>query len=190
MKCSHCKRNNAILNLKYSGALCKKCFLRLIEARVRKYARLNKIFKKNDRILTIDPLSNFLVKKIIHRLPVKIHNKSVKLDNLEKIKDYTKKNKINKIIIPWTIDDECCYFLERLFLNKDKKRSKYISLLQVMTDEEALLFAKFNKINFSPNKKNKEIKHIIDSMQKKYPETKFSFVKSIEEMEKVLCFRH
>jgi len=183
MKCYHCKKKAIV---QYTQALCRKCFLKLLEARVRKYVRINKFFNKNDIILVIDPLSKFLLKKIIGGLPVKIYYRKIKILNLDKIKGYINDKKIKKIVIPWTIDDECCFFLEKLFQNKSIKKNTYISLLQVMTDDEAISFAKFNKIAFSPNKKDQEIKNMLDILEKKYPETKYSFIKSIAETRKIL----
>ena len=187
MNCSHCNKNAATVYFSYSGNLCRKCFLRLIEARVRKYARLQNVFKKDDRILVIDKLSTFLIRRIVGDLPFKMFNKKYKISQLKTplVNTFIKKKRINKIIIPWTIDDECCMFLEHLFVGKTTKL-KYYSLMLTMTDEEALLFAGYNTISFKPLKKNKEIQAIMRTLEEKYPETKFSLVKSVKEMRKIL----
>jgi len=181
-------KNKAIVHFTYSQDLCRKCFLRLIEARVRKYSRLSKLFRRDDHILTIDPLTHFLVKRIVAELPLEIYYKNMKITDLETTtaKKYIGNNNINKIIIPWTIDDECSLFLEKLFAGKRAISQKYYSLLLTMTDEEALLFARFNNLRFVSLQKNRDFLGIVNAMQEKYPETKFSLMKSIKEMHTIL----
>jgi hypothetical protein len=169
MKCFHCK-NKAVVH--FTQDLCKKCFLRLLEARIRKYIRIEKLFQKGDNILIRDPLSDYLVKKIVGGLPVKYYKRN--------------SSNINSIVIPWTIDDECCYFLERLFANKPVPKIKNVSVLVTVTDAEALAYAKLKNIKFKPNRKNQYVMEMLNSMEKKYKETKFSLVKSIKEMQNVL----
>ena len=67
-------------DLKHLRPLCKLCFCRTIEKRIRKYARINKIFKKNDRILVTDNLDHYLVKSMIKDLPVKIFLKKFNIN--------------------------------------------------------------------------------------------------------------
>jgi tRNA(Ile)-lysidine synthase TilS/MesJ len=145
------------------------------------------VFRKDDRILVIDPLTAFLIQRIVGDLPFKMYTKKYDISQLNSalVKTYIKKNGINKVIIPWTMDDECCNFLEYLFLGKTASKLKFYSLLLTMTDEEALLLASHNNISFKPLKKNKEIRAILRTLEEKYPETKFSLVKSAEEMQKI-----
>lgn len=186
--CIKCKKSKALVNLPHIKNLCNNCFTKIIEKRIRKYVRINKIFRKNDKILVIDDLSFFLVKSIIKDLPAKIFLKNMGIDDLSKstVKNKIKKEKINKIIIPWTIEDEANLFLNNLFSKKNKKiNKKFIKLLMTITDKEAGLFAKINKLNFKENKKNKDIKNMLDSIEEKYPETKFSLLKSIKQMKEI-----
>ena len=142
-------------------------FCKNIEKRVRKDIRINKLFKKNDRIYVKDKLSRLLIDRIIGTLP-KTFTKDIK--------------KANKKVVKYTLDDECNNFLEKLFYNTKSKKVKEIKLLRVVTDKEALLFAKYNNIEFKPNKKNKKIKEFLDSLEKSYPQTRFSLSKSIESL--------
>jgi len=188
MKCFKCKKNKAVVDLFYIKNLCKSCFFKIIERRLRRYVRLNKFFKKNDKILIIDNLSFYLVKKIIKDLPLKIFFKKIPISSLnnKKIKNYIKNNKINKIVIPWTLDDEISLFLENIFLSKKTKIKKnYVKLLRTLTDNELKLFAKFKNIKFKENKKNKDIKKFLDKLEYKHPEIKFSLLKSINQLEKL-----
>ncbi len=187
--CIKCKKSNVLVNLPHIKDVCDSCFAKIIEKRVRKYIRINKIFRKNDRILIIDNLSFFLVKGIIKELPAKISLKNMDIRDLSKkaVKNKLKKDRINKVVILWTLDDEANLFLDNLFAKKNKRlNKKYIRLLVTITDKEAGLFAKINKIDFKENKKNNDIKKMLDTLEQKYPETKFSLLRSGEQMKEIL----
>ena len=172
MKCYQCNRTAKIKQQK-GRAVCNVCFCRLIEKRIRKNARLNKIFRKGDKILVLGELNKYFVKSIIKDLPVEMYFK------MKEDKEFTKKKKINKIIRQETIDDKINLFLEKLFLGKNiKSRKKTISLLNVITDKEAKLFAKIKKLRFKENKKNKDIQNLLDDLEKKDPGAKFRLLKN------------
>ena len=144
-----------------------KDFIRIIEKRIRKHARMNKLFRKNDKILVKGQLNKYLVPKIIKDLPCKIYYKQTK--------------GINKIVIPWTLDDEVNLFLKELFTGKKiKQNPKHIKLLKIITDKEAARFAKIKNLKFKPNKKDKPIQHLINKMTEHYSDTKYKLYKSIE----------
>lgn len=170
MRCVKCKRKKQLINLASLEPLCKDCFCKVIEKRIRKKIRLNKLFKKGDRILIEDELSFFLVKKIIKDLPVKLFLR--------------KSNKANKKVIKWTLDDKLLVFLKNMFFGKKLKKQKQISILDVITDNEALMFSRINKIKFKPNTKDKNIANMLNSLEKKYPEIRFSLSRSISELKK------
>ena len=171
MKCLHCKKKVAI-NLSYLPPLCRFCFSHVIEKRIRKHIRINSLFRSGDVVVTNNNLCFYLLKKIIKNPRVKIVKKS--------------SQKKAKIVIPWTTDDEIADFLENLFVNKKRKKTKEIKLLIRITDKEAILFAKNKNINYSPRKKKKQILHMLDKMEKKYPETRFSLLKSVDELEGII----
>ena len=68
----------------------------------------------------------------------------------------------------------------KILFNKKEPKVKGIKLLRTITDKEALLFAKHNNIKFTPNKKNKRIKEILDKLERLYPQTRFSLSKSVK----------
>lgn len=142
----------------------KTSFNRQIEKRVRKHLRVNELFKKGDTIYVEDDLSRFFIDKIIGDLPKKFIDKP---------------KKATKIVLKQTLDDVCFEFLEKIMFNKTKKTKKGLSVLKVVTDKEALLFAKSTNIKFQPNKKNKKIKDMLDKLEKLYPQTRYSLAKSI-----------
>jgi len=102
-------------------------FSQRIEKRVRKDIRINKLFSKNDRIYVKDKLSRFFIDKIIGTLPKKYVNSP---------------KKANKIVIKYTLDDECNEFLEKFMFNKRENLIKGVKLLRTITDREALTICK------------------------------------------------
>tara|TARA_Y100000310_G_scaffold345548_1_gene466385 strand:- start:3540 stop:3986 length:447 start_codon:yes stop_codon:yes gene_type:complete len=145
----------------------KSDFSKRIEKRIRKDIRINKIFTKNDKIYVKDKLSKYFIDKILGTMPKTF------------VKD---PKKANKVIIKYTLDDECNDFLEHFMFGKKKKTVKGVKLLKSITDKEALLFAKYNNIKFTPNKKEEKITDILDELERSYPQTRFSLLKSIESL--------
>src|SRR3989344_4178709 len=117
MKCYKCNCK-AIISIPHLKPVCKRCFEGIIERRIRKYIRINKLIKKNDRLIIKDPICLYFIKKII-KSPVKI----------------VKKN--GKEVIPWTLDDECNSFLYNFFKPNFKiKENNKIKLLRTVTEQE------------------------------------------------------
>ena len=142
-------------------------FLRLIEKRIRRYTRKNKVFSKNDKILVTDELDEYFVRSIAKNLNVKLYKRKLKSVKL-------------KVIKLWTADDEINLFLRQMFHSRKIKQEKFVKLLKVITDEEASKFAKIRKLKFKPNKKDKLVQNFIDKINDKYPDTKHKLIKSIE----------
>ena len=177
MKCYLCNKT-ALIELQKNRSMCNECFCRLLEKRIRKDARINKIFSKNDRILIIGELNKYLVKSIIKELPVKLFFRA-KID-----KEFVKKNKINKIVINWTLDDEIHEFLKDFFADKMTAGTgkKYIKLLRKITDKEAELFVKIKKLKFKKNKKDKHIEKFLQGLEKDHPEIRYTLFRNIKKL--------
>ena len=181
MKCIKCGKKPEI-SLSHIGKLCRPCFLGIIEKRVRKGLRIKKLIRKNDRILVVDngskesAVGGYLLKNIIKDLPVKI----TKIKTSKAITPKTTK-RYDKVIIPWSLDDEAEEFLEMLFNKKKKAKpgKKTIKLLKNVSEEEIELFAKIRKFRFRKAKKTK-IKQMLDNLEQRYPGYKFSLLKSTE----------
>lgn len=191
MKCVKCSKPSKIKvqNLE----TCESCFLKIIQKRVRKELRINKLIKKNDKILIIDDgsaeakLSEYLLKEIIKSLPVTITVKKLSYELGNSVKgDY------NKIIIPWCADKEDEYFLNCIFENKKIKYNghykikdkTYIKLLLLVLEKEVELFAKIKKFNFNKKKQKTVVSEVLDKLEEEYPEIKFSLLKSTKEISK------
>ena len=169
MKCYLCGGKSRFKQQK-GRSICNSCFCRLLEKRVRKYARLNKLFKKGDRILVKGDVNKYFVESILKDLPVKLF--------------FKKNNNINKVVVEWTLDDEINEFVKALFLNKKVKKAGKtdVRLLKVLTDEEVKKFAKINKIKFKPNKKDKAVQEFLDNVEAKHPNIKYNLLKNIDNL--------
>lgn len=176
MGCYLCNKKSVVKQQK-GREICADCFCRLIEKRIRKYARVNKIFGKNDSIFVVGKLAEYFVRQIIGKRPVKIFSRA-KVDSV-----FIKKNKINLVVVSDTLDDEINMFLEKVVNNKKKGKDKSVKLLSCITDEEAQMFAKIKKIKFVPKKKNKDIMKFVNELSAKHTHARFSLIKNIKDLE-------
>ena len=204
MLCQKCKKAKGEIKLPYLGLrLCKTCFCKLIERRVKKEIRSKNLINEKEKILLLDNNSkearisehilNTTYNNRLNLIKVKVNN--FKLGSLgNKTKETIKDNKIKQVIIPWNLDDEIIYFTENLF-NKGNfkflgnfKQNKifHIKLLRNVLESECLLFAKCRKFKFKEkpkkDKQRKDIKKMLDKIDKKHAETKFSLLKSIDSL--------
>ena len=117
MKCKRCK-NQAV----HDGS-CRRCYLMVLEKRVRKDMRMNKIVSPRMKVRCKDKLSEILLRRIM-KSPVSIVKHGADL-TLEK----------------WTKDDEIHDALTRLFIGKEPNPGSRLSILRTLTDEEACKLA-------------------------------------------------
>lgn len=177
MKCYLCKKEG---NIEYQKRpICSSCFSRIIEKRIRKNARINKLFNKNDRILVLGKINKYFVESMLKDLPVKLFFRA------KEDKEFIKKNRINKVVALWTLDDEANKFIKGVFSAKKVKANKKIKLLVNVSDKELEMFSKSNKIKFNPNKKDKDVQKFLDNVEKKHPNIKFNLLRNINELNKL-----
>ncbi len=154
----------------------------VIEKRIRKELRLKELIKKHDKLLILDDNScdsknlRYLIKRIVGKMPVDIKVKKGKYIPSTKIRFK------GKVIVPWNLDDEVSLFLRYFFENKKIKYighyDNIIKPLVVITADESKQLAKSLNFKFKEKKKD-SIKDFLDSMEKRYPGTKFGIAKSI-----------
>lgn len=175
MKCYLCS-GKGILKQQKGRSICSRCFCRLIEKRVRKRARLGRFFGSKDNVLAVGEVSGYFLRVIAGNRPMKLFFSSRLNDS------FVKKNKINKIVVDWTLDDEINAFLEEILNCKKRKNDKKIKLIANITDKEALLFAKLKGLKFKPNVKNKDITQLVERLVEKHTHAKYSMLVNIEEL--------
>ena len=204
MLCQKCNRAKAEIKLPYLGLrLCKSCFCRLIEKRVKKEIRSKELINEKEKILLLDNNSkeariseyilNTAYNNRLNLIKVKVSKFEIGFVN-KKVKEIIKKNKIKQVIIPWSLDDEIIYFTENLFSKGNfnyidhfiQDKIFYTKLLRNVLESECFLFAKCRKFKFKDrpekDKQKKAIKNMLDKIDKKHSETKFSLLKSIEQI--------
>jgi hypothetical protein len=174
-KCQRCAKP-AKTNFKHLGELCCGCYCKAIEKRIRKYVRINKIFRKGDSIMAVGELNHHLITRIIEGLPARVIYRKTAPKNAKQGQ---------KVVQNWTLDDEACDFLKSLLNKKQMKKRRIISILRCATDSELEAFSRFRKLNFTPNKKDMEIMKGLNMLEGKHAETKFSLAKSIEQISKI-----
>ncbi len=192
MKCVKCNAQ-ATIHLENLD-VCRGCFQKIIQKRVRKEIRIKKLIEKDDIILLIDDgsaeakLSIYLLKETIN-LPVKIDVKKKSYMLGEEIK-----GKYTKIVIPWNADKEGEYLLN-CFFEKEKpeylmhfriKTKTYLKPLVHVMHKEIAEFCKIKDFKFTEKKYVTAGSDMINKLQKEYPEITFSLVKSAEELKKVI----
>lgn len=187
MKCVKCGKKSQVKVQNLDA--CKSCFLKILQKRVRKEIRINQLIKKNDKILIIDDGSAesksaiFILPKILKDLPVNIEIKKKTYNIGEKISE-----NYNKIIIPWNADKEGEYFLSCVFHNKEmlylghfeKHNKNYLKIFLPVLEKEVQLYAEINKLDFKKTKRNSVEEEFLDKLEKKYPEIKFSLLRSAD----------
>ncbi len=177
MKCLKCPKEAVI---KYpNGDLCNDCFIEILVNRVKKDTKSNP-FSKGDNVLVFGKLSMFFLKKVIENLPVTMTEE----DNFTK--DILKNDFTNydKVVIPWTADDEAVSFYVDITSPNPKfeNDNKFVKIFKSILEKELLEASKILNINFIPDKNNEEIEKI----SRKYPSSKFGLIKSAEEFKKAL----
>lgn len=187
MKCFKCKRKANLELGHIPGMLCNSCFLKLIEKRVRKQIRINKLFSKNDNVLLLnDGTKEFYVTQILLENILKhlsLNTFFLKINdrfnlNQKKINAIVKKAKINKVIIPWNLDNEVEQNLEMMF-TRVKHEKSYIKLLRNVSEKEIEAFACIRNLKYKKSKPfNQEINEMLSKLEKDHPDIKFSMRKS------------
>jgi len=192
MQCSRC-RNRAEVRLRHIRGMCRNCFSRLVIKRVKKSILPGELIKKNDKILVLDRLCLYFIERIIS-FPVRIIRKPrsfFKIKNFDKdifknnvLKRFAKDKKINKIIIPWTLDQEAEGFMEHLFSDCSKKRKNaaFVRLFSKVLEKELEIFAKYKKLPFKKTAKS-NVGMFLNNLEKKYAGTLFSADKSRHKIE-------
>ena len=165
MKCIKCKAK--ILG---DFEFCKSHFVENVEKRVKKDIRQNNLIEKDEVLLVKDPLSRHFIEKVIN-VPVKIGKKG-------------------REAMQWTMDDEILLFLDALFSKRNLKKSGVgiikdkIKLFRTVTDKELEAYAKIKGLRFNKKRteKEKSVLAELDLLEKDHRETRFSLIKSVEEI--------
>lgn len=199
MVCIKCKRDKEEVWLPHMpGKICNRCFLDLIEKRVRKESRTNEYFANGDDLIFLDDGSAnsmvsryFLDKFTEHRSP------KIRVEKVEEMDDVwgTRRNKVieallkkypaSKLILPVNADNEAELFLSEMAGTGHKRPSpRLVKLVRCLSQKEVELFAKLKGFKYSGRlAHSSEIKTMIDRLEKESPDIKFALMRSLEEID-------
>lgn len=181
MNCIRCKKE--IEEIMGTEKTCQTCFLELIENRARKTLSKQKL-QKDDKILILEDktkefaVTNYLFRKIMANVPLKIEVKQKELTDLEKAKkEYT------AVVVPADMDDEAERLITTMVNNGKLENDDTIKLLQNVYDREVKLFADIKKFTYAEQEKSK-VQKALNKIEEKYPNSEFAILQSIKAMQK------
>ena len=96
------------------------------------------------------------------------------------------------------MDNELDAFLDQIFAGKDlvveaqkehEQNTQQIKLLVTLTDKEAEMFAQAKQIEPLP-KKTRKYEALLQQLEQKHQETRYSLMKSVEELKRILNKNH
>jgi len=169
-KCYVCRGKGQLKHL--DRDICKKCFLKNVEKRVKKHLG-RKLFKKGGKVLVIGGVEKVLLEKAVGGMPLKITFRK-KLPKLVKEFDY--------VVVGKTMDAIDEEFLTGLLKGKlvlGKMKKKFFNVLEVLTNEEAKKYARMNGIDFKV--KGEKALKVLEN----FKEIKYNLYKNIKELRDV-----
>lgn len=160
MSCLKCKSKI------FMNGFCRKHFIENIERRVKKEVRQKGLIKRNENLIVRDALSRHFISNVLN-MPVKTGKKG-------------------REVVLWTMDDEILNYLRAMFSRKKQKKlpKSKIKLFRAVKDSELEAYARLKKLRFNKKRTEDEktILKEIDRFDQKHRETRFSLLKSIEEL--------
>lgn len=174
MKCHICSKQAKIPFP--NGNLCQNCFLGMLINRIKKDTKLNNPFKKDEKVLVFGKITEWFLRKI--DIPLKITETNKSYDRVKNL------NKYDKVVIPWTADDEANSFYSQMTSKNPsfKENKRLVKLFRTILGDELIKASKILKMNIRINKKSKEINKI----HKKFEHSIFGLKKSLEEFKKAI----
>lgn len=189
-KCSKCI-NNAEIN-SANQLYCRNCFIDVIDKRIKKSMKGK--LEKREKVLVVGDITKKAFERTVS-IPVKpiFRNKFSfgkrclqEIIAGKKFSDFVKKEKISKVIIPWTADMEASELLENFFiLNRKISDNNYVKFFKDVTEGELKEYAKILKSDYSLEKQG-DVAGFAIEVEKQYPGTIFSLAKSKEALDEIL----
>lgn len=175
MKCASC-RKNAVTKLEVTLIpLCRDCYCKIIEKRIRKTIRTKKLLKDNEKItleingtsasgLLLSFFDEFKKNKQL-KIKVRLKNKNAS-SQIKKFGFEKTKRPYGKTISPVLMDDIVIAFIKEVFENKLKTDKKgYV--LEKVEKEQAQKYCKYKKIFYKDEDKKNSASLFIDEIKKR-----------------------
>jgi hypothetical protein len=177
-KCSKPLNEFEDKNSNEENNFCNSCFIKVIDKRIRKYARMHNLLPAKSVICCDGSLTYHIITKIMQNIPCEV--KKIKETNHQPIEK-------SLFYIDWTMDDELNLLLSKIMGGGKKLNNiNKPSILKVITEKEAIKYAKISNIEFKPKKKDKLLHEFLNKFETKYKETRYSFFKASEEIKPFL----
>jgi len=155
---------------------CKKCFFRIFEKRMRREMHNYVWFKKDEKVRLIDDQT--CKTKIIEQLLIPIL-KEARID----VKITKTKPKNARIILTDNLDDYNGDFLKAIMNDKKLEKDAFVRPLKQISDDEINTYAKLTNLPGLKRKKDL-IFDFMNSMEQRFPETKFAILNSVDLIKK------
>lgn len=167
MFCQKCKQKKEL----FTANLCSSCLITVLEKRIKKSVKEQGGINRGERVLFLldksleSKVAKYFFEKIYSKLQLKVFYENTKF--------------YDKIIIPFTSEKIISDFLNKLFEKKKFEiNKKRIVFLESLTIEEVKDVAKIKNL-----KGNVQTYELLDKIEKKYPGSKHSLMKSIKFLE-------
>lgn len=181
MTCTKCK-TDAIDGIRET--LCEQCFSRWAERRVGKELREHKLITKGGTYVVENDLCASVLKAIIKGMPVTI----LKEEDSSRREEYALPAHAVRVRC-WTLDDEIASLLSDVLDGREARHLGHakgeIKLFLPLTDKELSTYASAKGFDFTPKPKG-QIKTMLDSLEEKHPETRFSVASSAKELARIM----
>ncbi len=165
MKCEKCKKAGSTKSTYTNRTYCDSHFMEMISRRIRKDLRVSQ---------KIDIKKEYgFARSTSHETAIAKHFLSEIFGGRLKLS----KNSPNAIM-PRSLDKEVKEFLEEFLENKESKQH-LLNPLRTVLEEEIKEICRILGIRYP---KNNETNEILESIEEKYPGTKFSLMKSMKEI--------
>jgi hypothetical protein len=196
MACMKCKRGKEEVWLAHlPGKVCNRCFLDIIDKRVRKNSRINEYFEKDDDIVFLDDGSaNSAVSRYFMERFTEHRSPRIRVEKVEEMDDIwgTKRNKVieallkkypsSKLVLPVNADNEAELFLGEMAGSGHRRATpRLIKLIRCLSQREVELFAKLKGFKYPKSSLGvSAIRTMLDRLEEKSPDIKFALMKSLE----------
>ncbi|MEM3126474.1 MAG: hypothetical protein QW331_00175 [Candidatus Woesearchaeota archaeon] len=142
------------------------------EHQIEKKVKKDIYFNKGEKVYVQGNVAKYFLRKILSKYLVAF---------------VKRKKDADKIVVQRTLDDKIDEFLYNFLYKKNNLKTKSeIILFKNITDKELKEYCRIKGIKFTPRKKHLETQKLIYELEKKFPQIRFSLLKSIKELEKII----
>jgi len=196
MACIKCRKGDEEIEIAHlPGKVCRDCFLKIVEKRVRKDVRVNGYFQDVKKILILDDgtensaVCSYFAKELTGYSKIGFISKRIKSANglsWEEISKMIREEKVDRMILPWNAEQESEFLLKGMVSKKGFVRddTRIIKLLKHLSQKEVLLFAKIKGLRHRKDSEpyDRKINRFLGELEKGSPDIRFALISSFEKI--------